>query len=162
MKRRLVMIVVCGLYALAALGCFLSTQYGFRSEAQAMKRINSFTKQVNYGFNDPGKIYEYLTQEYRDRISKQDFITAFEKERTYPYLTPFFINFTSLEMEKGNYTGLATFSQAARLPGMIYEMPVVYENGNYFFFMEEYAGFPDGSYLKKFDSIPKYLTEGWH
>ena len=158
MKKVLLFALAAALLCAAA---FAVKTYNFPSEAAALRRVQTFAGLVDYHYGQPEKIYAYLTEEYRESIDREDFIVAFEKERSYPYLTPFFINFLSLRMAADNRSGIAVFSQAARLPGMVYEMPFVYENGNYYMLMSEYAGFPDGSYLDKFNSIPKYLTEGW-
>ncbi|MDF2672606.1 MAG: hypothetical protein K0R09_871 [Clostridiales bacterium] len=103
----------------------------------------------------PENIYEYLTQEYRDKITRKEFVEAFNKERSYPYLTPFFINFESIEISEDNLSGTAHFSQAARLPGMEYDVKFIYENGNYY--MKAFEKLIDGSYLDKFESIPYSL-----
>lgn len=135
--------------------------YGPPTRAQATRRVKAFAQLVNYHYEQPEKIYAFMTPQYRRQISENDFAAAFKKERSYPYLTPFFINYESIEMDAENKSGTAFFSQAARLPGMIYELPFVYENGNYYMIVDKYAGFPDGSYLEKFDSIPHYLLYGW-
>ena len=160
MKKKVIAVLAAAVLLCAALVCLLGP-WGPATPGNAARRVRDFTELVDYHADEPGKIYDYLTEEYRESITREDFIAAFEKERTYPYLTPFFINLTSIEMDGGNKSGTAVFSQAARLPGMVYEMPFVYENGNYYMVMEEYAGFPNGSYLEKFEHIPHYLTEGW-
>ena len=154
-------------YALAATAILIAVAiyflqfYELPSEAVAKRRVLEFSELVNYHFKEPRRIYAYLTREYRDSISESEFEEAFIKERSYPYLTPFFINFESIRMGGYNLSGVAAFSQAARLPGMTYQIPFVYENGSYYMIMKNYAGFPDGSYLEKFNKIPRYLIEGW-
>ncbi len=144
-----------------ALAFFITKYYGLPTKSQAMRRINKFTNLVNYHEDNPKQIYKYLTKEYRNSITSENFEIAFVKENTYPYLTTFFINFESIEMDKNNLSGIATFSQAARLPGMVYKIPFIYEDGNYYMIMDRYNKFPDGSYLEKFEHIPHYLVEGW-
>lgn len=86
-------------------------------------------------------------------MSESEFSEAFTKERSYPYLTPLFLNFESLTMEADKHQGMALFSQAARLPGMYVEIPVVFENGDYYCrFFEEFL---DGSYLDKFERLAR-------
>ena len=131
------------------------------SERNAKRRLNELNYLINYRYDQPQKIYRYLSEEYRNSISEEDFVNAFVKERSYPYLTPFFLNFLSIEMEPGSKTGVGKFSQAARLGGMFVDIPIVYENFNYFMEVGEYSGFPDGSYLEKFERIPSYLIHGW-
>ena len=125
------------------------------SQKNAEKRVKAFANEIDYNYHTPQNIYEFLTQEYRDKITRSEFVEAFNKERSYPYLTPFFINFESIEMSEDKLSGTAHFSQAARLPGMKYDIRFVYENGDYY--MEAFEKLIDGSYLDKFKSIPYSL-----
>ncbi|MDR0839814.1 MAG: hypothetical protein LBN26_00270 [Christensenellaceae bacterium] len=161
MKKTVIIACAAVAVLLCAALVFLLGPWGLPTPRNAEKRVRDFTELVDYHADEPGKIYDYLAEAYRESITRKDFIAAFEKERSYPYLTPFFINLVLIEMGDDNKSGVAIFSQAARLPGMVYEMPFLYENGNYYMIMEEYAGFPDGGYLEKFERIPHYLTEGW-
>lgn len=121
------------------------------SEARAVERVQAFAEAVNYEYKTPEKAYVYLTQTLKEQISEEDFVTAFLKERSYPYLTPFFINYESIEMADDLKSGVAHFSQAARLPGMVYDLPFVYENGDYY--VTAFEELADGSYLEKFDKL---------
>lgn len=125
------------------------------SKKNAEERVKAFAYEIDYKYNTPENIYDYLTKEYRDKITKEEFALAFDKERSYPYLTPLFINFESIEMSEDKLSGVAHFSQAARLPGMKYDIKFVYENGNYY--MKDFENLIDGSYLDKFKSIPYSL-----
>ena len=118
-------------------------------ERAAVRRAKAFAFEVNYHYRQPQRAYPFLTQAYRHQMTEEEFTQAFHKERRYPYLTPFFIDFESITMEPGHRTGVAVFSQAARLPGMKFHLPIVYERGNYY--VEAFNEFLDGSYLKKFD-----------
>ena len=121
------------------------------SQAAAQERALAFASAVNYDYKKPEKIYEFLSSEFKEKMSVEDFVKAFNKERSYPYLTPLFINYRSVEMSPDNEDGRAIYSQAARLPGMIYEVRLVYENENYYVYAFE--DFLDGSYLEKFDNL---------
>ena len=121
---------------------------GRRSESRAAARAQEFAQAVNYEYEHPERIYPYLTESLREQMTEAEFTGAFLKERSYPYLSPLFLNFQSMEMAEDNRTGTAVFSQAARLPGMIYKVPVVFENGDYY--MDTFREFADGSYLEKF------------
>lgn len=157
MKRKIILVVV-------VLICFVCSLLVFEkrpSMRKAQKRIEEFTHTVNYLYDTPEKIYDYMTADYKRSITEDKFVEAFIKERSYPYLTTFFINLESVEISDDKSHGVAKYSQAARLPGMWVDIEFVYENGDYYFIVEKYAGFPDGSYLKKFDSIPNYLINGW-
>ena len=122
-----------------------------KSAARAEKRAKAFVHAINYDFKTPEKIYPYLTEAYRASLTEEEFVKAFHKERSYPYLTPLFLNYESIEMNADTTNGSARFSQAARLPGMFVDIRVTYENGDYF--MTYFEEFLDGSYLEKFEKL---------
>lgn len=126
-------------------------QKSMPSEKRAIARVQEFAEAINYQYETPGNIYKYLTAELREQMTEEEFIEAFATERTYPYLSPLFINYDSIEMSKDKKSGTATFSQAARLPGMIYEVNVVFENGDYY--IDTFHEYADGSYLEKFEIL---------
>lgn len=151
MKKLLYILLWIFCTACLAAGCTSSNI----SKENAEERVKAFAYEINYKYRTPENIYGYLTKEYRDKITKEEFAWAFEKERSYPYLTPLFINYESIEMSEDKLSGTAHFSQAARLPGMKYEIRFKYENGDYY--MEAFEDLIDGSYLDKFESIPYSL-----
>ena len=148
--KRILIPFACALLLLCA-GCSQNNQ----TQAHAEERAKAFAQAVNYDYEKPERIYPFLTQAYRDAMSEADFAEAFTKERSYPYLVPLFINFRSVELSDDLLSGTAHFSQAARLPGMSYDVSFVYENGDYY--MIAFEDFPDGSYLEKFEDIPYSL-----
>ena len=119
--------------------------------ANAEKRSLEFGEAINYNYKDPEKIYSFLAADFKENMSVEDFVKAFEKERSYPYLTPLFINFNKVDLNEDKTQGIATYSQAARLPGMIYEVRLIYENNDYYIIAFE--DFLDGSYLDKFENL---------
>lgn len=119
--------------------------------ANAEKRSLEFAEAVNYNYKEPEKIYSFLGADFKENMSVEDFVKAFEKERSYPYLTPLFINFSKIDLNEDKTKGIATYSQAARLPGMIYEVRLIYENNDYYIIAFE--DFLDGSYLDKFENL---------
>ena len=121
------------------------------SEEEAVKAVCAFAEDLNYHYKEPERLYDYLTKDFKARMSREAFVSAFEKERSYPYLTPLFINYESIEMAQDNRSGTALFSQAARLPGMVYRLPFVYEDERYK--VIAFEDFADGSYLEKFDKL---------
>lgn len=123
-------------------------QFHRPSEERASERAMEFAYAVDYQYENPETIYPYLTEELRKAMTEEEFVEAFNKERSYPYLTPLFLNFTEVRMEPENKGGTAVYSQAARLPGMVYEVGLVYENGDYY--MDVFREFADKSYLEKF------------
>lgn len=149
-KKIIIIVIVCLCLAAGGTAAFFSLSRR-PGEDRAVARVQAFAQAVNYDYKSPEKAYQYLTEELRTRISEADFIEAFHKERSYPYLTPFFINYESIEMAEDNRSGVAHFSQAARLPGMVYDLPFVYENGDYY--VTAFEELADGSYLEKFDKL---------
>lgn len=121
------------------------------SKQRAEQRAMLFADAVNYSYNEPDKIYELMASSFKEKMSESEFSEAFTKERSYPYLTPLFINFRECKLSDNLYYGTAFYSQAARLPGMKQEIKFVYENGDYYF--QWFDDLADGSYLTKFDNI---------
>lgn len=117
----------------------------------AEERAMKFAEAVNYSYMNPEKIYTFLSSDFKDNMSEKDFVEAFTKERSYPYLTPLFINYSSVKLTEQKTEGTAIYSQAARLPGMIYKVELVFENNNYYIYAFE--DFLDGSYLEKFENL---------
>lgn len=148
--RRLGLVLLCA--ALLFGGCAPADN---RTAAHAEERVRAFAEAVNYRHAEPAAIYAYLTSAYKARMSEAAFCEAFAKERSYPYLVPLFLNYRTMELSGDGLSGVAHFSQAARLPGMSVDIPFVYENGDYY--MIAFEAFPDGSYLEKFEDIPYSL-----
>lgn len=148
--RRTILLLLCGAL-LASQGCVRSN----KTEAHALERVLEFAHEIDYNYEEPAGIYAYLTQAFKDAMGQEAFVEAFRKERSYPYLVPLFINYRSIELSEDALSGTAHFSQAARLPGMVYEVPFVYENGDYY--MVAFEDFPGGEYLEKFEDIPYSL-----
>ncbi len=121
------------------------------SKDNAEQRALEFADAVNYDYKNPSKIYKFMSDQYKEKISSEEFVKAFNKERAYPYLTPLFINFKSVEFDENLKAGTAIYSQAARLPGMIYKVKLIYENNNYY--VMAFEDFLDGSYLNKFETL---------
>ncbi len=126
------------------------------SEEAAEAAAKAYAEAIDYDYEHPSAIYQWMTNDYKASISEDDFNAAFKKERSYPYLTPLFINYDHVELSEDLMTGKAVYSQAARLPGMIYEVGLVYEDGTYH--VEDFETFPDGSYLEKFDTVTYDLS----
>lgn len=154
MSRRRIFYIGMLLIAFVVASSLLVHAVVRKTPARAEARVKAFVEAINYDYKTPYAIYPYLTEKYREQMSESEFVAAFIKERSYPYLTPLFLNFTSLDMEEDGMRGVATFSQAARLPGMVVEMPLIFENGDYY--IDYFEEFLDDSYLDKFNR----LTDG--
>ena len=141
---------ICALFALLFLlmlcGCNKPV-----TEEQARKRLEAYAHAVDYDYKQPEKIYPFLCEEVRNQLSCSEFVECWKKERTYPYLTPLYIYNPVLTMDADKKSGTAVFTQAARIDGMTYEVPFVYENGDYY--VCDWYSFADGSYLDKFDTV---------
>ena len=97
------------------------------SEVSAEKAAMAYAEAIDYQYENPAVIYGFMTDDFRKVMDKSEFIRAFKKERSYPYLTPLFINYDRVELNEDGTTGTAYYSQAARLPGMVYEVGLVNE-----------------------------------
>lgn len=147
--RRLLGGALCLLLLLSA--CAPSNQ----TQEHALERAEDYAHAINYDYETPEKIYDFLCAAYKEEISEEDFCEAFLKERSYPYLTPLYINYPEVTLSEDGLTAEAVFDRAARLPGMSYEFTLVYENGDYY--VEDWEQLIDGSYLDKFEDIPYSL-----
>ena len=121
------------------------------SEVSAEKAAMAYAEAIDYQYENPAVIYEFMTDDFRKVMDKSEFIRAFKKERSYPYLTPLFINYDRVELNEDGISGTAYYSQAARLPGMVYEVGLVYEDSNWH--IKDFDDFLDGIYLDKFDTV---------
>ena len=157
MKR---IVLICLLMALLTLSGCGSNQ----TEEHALERMEAYAKAIDYSYEEPEKIYEFLCEDFRDQMDEEAFCEAFAKERTYPYITPLYISKPEITMSADGLSGTAVYLQAARIVGMTYEVSFVYENGDYY--VQDWEEFLDGSYLEKFEdmlySLDWYYSEDVH
>ena len=139
---------------LAALMC-CSAEESNISEAHALERLKSYAYAVGHYYETPELIYPFLTQAFKAAMSEEEFCAAFQKERSYPYLTPLYFWNPTVTMNADLMGGSAVYLRAARIEGMTYTVSFVYENGDYY--IDDWAQFLDGSYLDKFENIPYSL-----
>ena len=153
MKKRtkiiLIMLIVC--IAVGTLLLSFHRMSGGASEASAAKAAMAYAEAIDYRYKEPAAIYAFMTDDFQQSMSEDAFIQAFNKERSYPYLTPLFINFDRVALSEDKLSGTAYYSQAARLPGMVYEVGLVYEDHTWH--IKDFDSFLDGSYLDKFDTV---------
>ncbi len=145
---------VCLASMLLAL-CSCQSQVLNNTYDNALERVQAYADAINHDYEKPEKIYAFLTQDMKTQITKSDFCTAWEKERTYPYITPLYIFYPALTISEDGMFADAVFKQAARIVGMEYTVHLVYENGDYY--VEDWQRFADGSYLEKFEDTPYQL-----
>ena len=112
----------------------------------AEKRIDTFAAGINY--NNPEVIYEHLLKEYQQEMAKEDFINHWNKERSYPYLTPLFIYIDEVTFTDELLKGRVKAVVAARLPGEYMYFDFTWQNDNYY--IDAFPEIIDKSYLQKF------------
>ena len=88
-------------------------------------------------------------------MTEDEFCQAFEKERSYPYITPLYLFDPEVTMTEDMESADVVYKQAARIIGMEYDIRLVYENGDYY--VEDWYQFIDKSYLDKFIDTPYSL-----
>lgn len=126
-----------------------------KTEDRAVKRLEDYAHSIDYDYKDPQKIYPFLCDKVKTQMTKDEFVKCWEKERTYPYITPLYIYDPVVTMAEDGMSGHAVYTQAARIEGMVYELDFVYENGDYY--VVDWERFADGSYLDKFDKAVQSL-----
>ena len=72
-----------------------------RTAEAALARAKEYARAINFDFKTPEKIYAFLCREFREQMSEDEFIEAFNKERSYPYITPLYIFFPEISEENG-------------------------------------------------------------
>ena len=151
MKRRAA--VFCSVLLFCAV--FLSACAAPQTEERALERLKNYAHAIDYDYESPEKIYPFLTAEFRNQMGREDFVQAFVKERSYPYITPLYIYDPVITLDEDGLGGTAIYMQAARIIGMTYTVRFVYENGDWY--ISDWDKFLDGSYLDKFDDVPYSL-----
>ena len=138
-----------GLLLFALTGCSRTSNQTYE---HALERANAYAAAINNDYREPEKIYAFLTEEMKAVLSEEAFCACWEKERTYPYITPLYLFYPELTLSEDAMQAQAVFQQAARIIGMEYTVQLVYENGDYY--VDDWHCFADGSYLEKFKNIP--------
>ena len=154
MKQRMLFLLVS---AAVMGGILLWLPLSQRTQDRALLRAEAYADAINQDFASPEKIYGYLCENFRQQMSCEDFCAAWEKERSYPYITPLYLFWPEMA-EYRQDTAVVTFLQAARIEGMTYQVNLVYENGDYY--VRDWEEFLDGSYLEKFEDTP--YTLDWY
>lgn len=119
-------------------------------------RLEDYANAIDNDFEHPEKIYAFLCDDFKSKMGEDEFSAAFRKERSYPYITPLYIYDPVISDYHYHRSAKAVYTQAARLPGMTYEVSLVYENGMWD--IVDWEDFPDGSYLRKLDNLNYSLS----
>lgn len=143
--------VLCLILLITLCGCAANN----KTQDHALERAEAYAQAINYEYESPEKIYEFLSAEIKNQISPEEFSQAFEKERSFPYITPLYLFYPELTLSEDADQATVVYQQAARIVGMEYEITMVYENGDYY--VNDWYQFIDGSYLEKFGDIPYSL-----
>ena len=117
------------------------------------QQVQGFADAVNA--NDPEMLYTYLAPELRAQISQDEFARRFEKERSYPYLSPLYVYVDEITLDPETRQGRALLTVAARLPGQKMTVGVVHTPNGYF--VSAFDELVDESYLEKFDRLSPML-----
>lgn len=142
---------------LSAISC-TTVQPAKNSYAQAdfihaARRTQLFIDAINHHESDV--VYDMLCEEYRSRLTKDEFIKRFSDDRTYPYLTPLYLHLVSLSIPLRT-DGQVVCSVATRLEGEFFRFPIRYEQGDFYFLVFE--ALIDGSYRDKFaNQVVKWI-----
>ena len=54
------------------------------SREEAERTVCAFAEDLNYHYKEPERLYDYLTKDFQSRMSREEFVRAFVKERSYP------------------------------------------------------------------------------
>ena len=87
------------------------------SREEAERTVCAFAEDLNYHYKEPERLYDYLTKDFQSRMSREEFVRAFVKERSYPYLTPLFINYESMELAEDGRSGESRFFAGRQAAG---------------------------------------------
>ena len=156
MKRSVTVLLSVLLFLTVLINAAAEDQaFALHTAESAMERAREYAHAVNFDFRTPEKIYAFLWSGFRELMTEEEFIEAFNKERSYPYITPLYIFFPEVTEETENGSYIITFLRAARIEGMTYDVEMVYEDSNWF--VKDWEQFLDGSYLEKFENIPYSL-----
>ena len=143
--RLIIGVGLIGLCLSAGVYIFLHSPNAYMAE----RRLDRFMEAVNY--NRPAEIYPLLSPRLQDMVSKDGFVKNFQKERSYPYLTPLFIYLDKIEFNEGKTNGDVQFSVASRLPGEKMRVGIEFVDGAYY--IDAFEEIVDGSYIEKFDRL---------
>ena len=90
MKKTTKIIIVLLIVIIAGITVVTSMKHAADgpSEVSAEKAAMAYAEAIDYQYENPAVIYEFMTDDFRKVMDKSEFIRAFKKERSYPYLTP--------------------------------------------------------------------------
>lgn len=151
MMKKIVVLFLC---ITILCGCQTSVEDNHTKD-HALQRAEEYAHAINYDYETPDKIYVFLAQGIKNQMTEDEFCQAFEKERSYPYITPLYLFDPEVTMTEDMESADVVYKQAARIIGMEYDIRLVYENGDYY--VEDWYQFIDKSYLDKFIDTPYSL-----
>lgn len=136
-----------------SISCTTRHSFTHANFTHAAQRTQHFIDAINQ--NQSGVVYDMLCKEYRNQLSRDEFMKRFADDRSYPYLTPLYLHLVSLSIPQRS-DGLVVCSVAARLEGEFFRFPIRYEQGEYYFLV--FSEFIDGTYREKFpNQVVKWM-----
>ena len=103
--------------------------------------------------NSPSVLYDMLSKDLQQMISKSDYINNAIKERSNPYLTPLDLYLNEISLNRDESAEVVCLV-ASRLPGEMYKFSLIKEDGVYKAII--FKDVVDGSFINKFDTIVKW------
>ncbi|MGD1815660.1 MAG: hypothetical protein ACPKNR_01375 [Pleomorphochaeta sp.] len=121
---------------------------------QASNRSQKFVDAIND--QNPLIIYSLFTENYKNKISKEEFVRRYNDDLTYPYISPLYCYIKSINIHYYDDNGLVSCSVASRLIGDSFTFEIIYENGDYYF--KAFEDIIDNSYKEKFaNKVVKWI-----
>ncbi len=114
-----------------------------RASARAQEFVDAINEQK------PTTIYNMLSENYREKIEKEDFVKRYLDDLSYPYISPLYCYLQKVDLHY-DVKGVVSCKVASRLIGEKFAFTILYENGDYYF--ECFEDIIDNSYRDKFDN----------
>ncbi len=120
---------------------------------RAYERSQEFVNAINN--KNPDIIYSMLSNTYRKKIEKDEFIKRYLDDLSYPYISPLYCYLQSIDLHY-DVNGTVSTKVASRLIGEKFSFKILYENGDYYFLAFE--DIIDNSYRDKFkNKVVKWI-----
>jgi hypothetical protein len=114
---------------------------------RATTRSQEFVDAINE--QNPTTIYNMLSEEYKAKIDKEEFVERYIDDLSYPYISPLYCYLQKIDLHY-DVNGIVSCKVASRLIGEKFTFTIIYENSDYFF--EAFDDIIDNSYRNKFDN----------
>lgn len=149
MKNRLIFLSI--IFFCCIIGGCKSTSHSSTAFEEATQVAQRVIDSIND--NNPSALYDLLSQELQNQITKSEFIKNAIQERSYPYLTPLYLYLNAISLNRDGSADVVCVV-ASRLPGEIYTFFLILEDGYYRAII--FQDVVDGSFIDKFNHIVKW------